>query len=100
MQKNTLDKLFAPQSIAIVGASNKKGKVGTVLTDNIINLGFEGRLYLVNSSYKLLRLKRCYKSLSAIKKDVDMAIVAVPSKFVIDVVRESADKVKNFVIIT
>jgi acetyltransferase len=100
MSKNSLDNLFAPRSIAIVGASNKKGKVGTVIADNILKLGYKGKVYLVNPSYKILKLKRCYPSLSAIEKDVDVAIISVPAKFVLDVIRESCSQVKNFVVIS
>jgi len=95
-----LNKLFAPKSIAIIGASNKHGKVGTVITNNILKLGYKGEVYLVNPSYKLLKLKRCYPSISAIKKEVDVAIISLPSKFVLDVVRESCHLVKNFVVIS
>ncbi|MDD5397154.1 MAG: acetate--CoA ligase family protein [Candidatus Moranbacteria bacterium] len=100
MSKNTLDNLFAPRSIAIIGASNKKGKVGTVITDNILKLGYKGKVYLVNPSYKILKLKRCYPSLEAINKEVDVAIIAVPAKFVNEVVAKSCHKVKNFVVIS
>ncbi|HBI33522.1 MAG TPA: hypothetical protein DEA43_04965 [Candidatus Moranbacteria bacterium] len=95
-----LNNLFAPKSIAIVGASNKKGKIGTVLVDNITKLGYKGEVFFVNPSYKLLKLKRCYKDLSSINKNVDVAIVAVPAKFVVDVVAQSCGKVKNFVVIS
>lgn len=100
MFKNNLTKLFTPESIAIVGASNKKGKVGTVITENILKLGYQGKIYLVNPAYKILKLKRCYGSLNEIKKPVDVAIVAVPAKFVAAVIRESCQSVKNFVIIS
>ena len=95
-----LNKLFAPQSIAIVGASNKKGKVGTVVTENILKLGYAGKVYLVNPSYKILKLKKCYPSLAAIGKEVDVAIISVPAKFVHGVIAEAAENVKNFVIIS
>jgi len=95
-----LENIFAPKSIAIVGASNKKGKVGAVITENILKLGYKGKVYLVNPSYKILKLKRCYPSMTAIKKEVDVAIISVPAKFVLDVVKESAGKVKNFVIVS
>jgi acetyltransferase len=95
-----LENIFAPRSIAIVGASNKKGKVGTVITENILKLGYKGKVYLVNPSYKILKLKRCYPSLISIKKEVDVAIISVPAKFVLDVIKESAHSVKNFVIIS
>lgn len=98
--KNSYRGLFAPQSIAIVGASNKKNKIGTILADNILKLGYHGRVYFVNPSYRLLRLKRCYASLGQINKPVDLAIVAVPAKFVLDTVKDGAQNVKNFVIIS
>lgn len=100
MAKSKLEKLFSPQSIAIVGASNKKGKIGTVLVDNITKLGYAGKVYFVNPSYNFLKLKRCYKNLGSIKKPVDVALVAVPAKFVFDVIAESCQQVKNFVVIS
>ncbi|EKE19423.1 MAG: hypothetical protein ACD_9C00022G0001, partial [uncultured bacterium] len=100
MQKNKLESLFLPESIAIVGASNKKGKVGTVIADNISKLGYKGRIYYVNPSYKILKLKRCYDSLGEINKNIDLAIVSVPAKFVLDVVKDGMKVTKNFVIIS
>lgn len=98
--KNNLTGLFNPKSIAIVGASSKKNKIGTILADNLQKLGYGGKIYFVNPAYKILKLKRCYPSLGAIGKNVDLALVAVPAKFVCDVVEESRDSVKNFVIIS
>jgi acetyltransferase len=100
MKKNSLDNLFAPKSIVIVGASSKKGKVGTVVTENILKLGYKGRVYLVNPSYKFLKLKKCHPSIVDIKKEIDLAIIAVPAKFVLDVIAESSKLVKNFVVIS
>lgn len=99
-KENSLQGLFAPKSIAIVGASNKKGKVGTVITENILKLGYSGRVFLVNPSYKFLKLNKCYPSLQSIKGHVDVAIISVPAKFVVEVIEKSADKIKNFVVIS
>jgi acetate---CoA ligase (ADP-forming) len=100
MTKNRYKNLFSPQSIAIVGASNKKGKIGTIIADNILKLGYAGKTYLVNPSHKFLGFNRCYSSLSAIKKPIDLAIVCVPAKFVEDVVKDGMETVKNFVVIS
>lgn len=100
MKKNSLESLFLPQSIAIVGASNKKGKIGTVVAENILKLGYKGKVFLVNPSYKFLKFKKCYPTLSAIGSQVDTAIVSVPAKLVYDVVKDGAKNVKNFVIIS
>ena len=55
-------KIFSPQSIAIVGASGKKGKIGTIVTENILKLGYGGKTFLVNPSYKILKLKALLSS--------------------------------------
>ena len=94
MKKNNLQSLFNPKSIAIVGASNKKGKVGTVVTENILRLGYKGKVFLVNPSYKFLRLRRCYFSLSLIGSQSMWQYVSVPAKFVADVVKDGAKNVK------
>jgi len=96
-----LHTLFNPQSIAIAGASNKKGKIGTILAENILKLGYaSGLVYLVNPAYKILKMRRCHASLSKIKKKIDVAVVCVPAKLVLDVVQDGAENVKNFVIIS
>lgn len=100
MAKLSLDSLFSPKSIAIVGASSKKGKVGTVITENILKLGYRGKVYFVNPSYRVLKFKKCHANISSIKKEIDLAIIAVPAKFVADVIRDAAENVKNFVVIS
>lgn len=100
MIKSKLENLFSPKSIAIIGASNKRGKIGTVLADNITKLGYKGKIYFVNPSYNILKLKRCYKDISSIGKPIDVALVAVPAKFVFEVIAESCHSVKNFVVIS
>ncbi|HOW60318.1 MAG TPA: acetate--CoA ligase family protein [Candidatus Moranbacteria bacterium] len=92
--------LFSPKSIAIVGASNKKGKIGNIITENILKLGYEGKTYFVNPAYKILKMRRCYASLGEIKDKIDLAIVCVPAKFVLDVVNNGSKNVRNFVIIS
>lgn len=100
MQKKSLEGLFKPGSIAIIGASDKPGKVGTVITENISDLGYEGEIYYVNQSYETLFGKKCYKSIKDIDKKIDLAIIAVPAKFVLEVIRGAADYVTNYVVIS
>lgn len=95
-----LQNILAPKSIAIIGASNKEGKVGTVITQNIRELGYKGKVFLVNQSYSSLYEQKCYASVNEIREAVDMAIISVPAKFVLDVIAESAEKIKNYVIIS
>ena len=95
-----LEKLFNPKSIAIVGASAEEGKVGQVITKNITGLGYAGRVFLVNPNHAQIMGRKCYKNLLDIEEDIDLAIIAIPSKFVNSAIEESADKIKNFAIIS
>ena len=100
MEKKNLSALLSPKSIAIVGASDKPGKVGTILAQNISTLGYAGEIYFVNQSTEKLYDKPCYPSVESIGKEIDLAVVAVPAKFVPEVVQGAAAKVKNFVVIS
>jgi acetyltransferase len=95
-----LEKLFNPKSIAIVGATDEKGKVGTAIVNNILNLGYEGRVFFVNPKHEMLLGKKCYKTLEEIEEEIDLAIIVIPAKFVLEVIKNTSEKVKNFVIIS
>ena len=95
-----LKKLFNPKSIVVIGASEKEGKVGNVIAKNISELGYAGEVFWVNPKHQKLFGERCYKSVEEIGKEVDLAIVVVPAKFVNAIVESAKNKVKNFVIIS
>ena len=92
--------MFAPRAVAIVGASATKGKIGKILLDNLVKLGYAGKIYPVNPARKMVGLRRCYSSVGEIRGEVDLAVVAVPAKFVPEVIKDGADKVKNWVVIS
>lgn len=96
-----LEGLFNPQSIAVIGASDKEGKVGTVIAKNILSLGYKGKVFLVNPTSAEIFGQKAYPSVSEIpENEVDMAIIAIPAKLVNDAVRQAASKIKNFVIVS
>jgi acetyltransferase len=97
---NNLKKLFNPESIAIIGATDKEGKVGAVITKNISKLGYSGEIFLVNPSRKSGFFQKYYPDVQSIGKEIDLAIVAIPSKLVVDEIKKSSDAVKNFVVIS
>ncbi|MHA1754086.1 MAG: acetate--CoA ligase alpha subunit, partial [Candidatus Odinarchaeia archaeon] len=101
MSKNNLKKLFKPDSICVIGASNKKGKIGNAIFTNIINYGFKGRIYPVNPKYEKIYDYKCYSKITEIEDDVDLAVIVIPARFVVDTVRECGLKnVKNVVVIS
>ena len=68
-----LDKLFNPKSIAVVGASPNKKKLGNILTQNILAGGWKGKLYFVNPKYSKIR-NDYFANLREIKKPIDLEI--------------------------
>mgnify|MGYP001485520834 CR=1 FL=1 len=81
-----LTPLFEPASVAIVGASETEGKVGTVLISNMLAAGFKGQLFAVNPKYSSVRGVPCYASVSNLPQPVDLAVIATPARTVPEVI--------------
>lgn len=97
----TIDKFISPKTIAVIGASHNKEKIGHQIVFNLMRDGFRGSIYPVNpEGGKILGLS-VYPNVSAIDKEIDLAIVVVPSAYVWQVVVDCADaKVGSMVIIS
>lgn len=81
-------KLFTPKSIALVGASETPGSTGDSLRTNILS-SFKGDTYLVNPNHATLAGTTCYKTLNDIPTPVDLVIIAVPARYVLDVINDA-----------
>ena len=96
-----LNKMFKPESVAVIGASNQPGKVGYIIVDNLINDGFEGKIYPVNPKGGEILGKQAYANIKDIPEKVDLAIITIPSVFVNETVKDCGEAgVKNMVVIT
>ena len=96
-----LNKMFKPESVAVIGASNTPGKVGYIIVDNLINDGFEGKIYPVNPKGGEILGKQAYASIKDIPEKVDLAIITIPSVFVNETVKDCGEAgVENMVVIT
>ena len=96
-----LNKMFKPESVAVIGASNTPGKVGYIIVDNLINDGFEGEIYPVNPKGGEILGKKAYASIKDIPGKVDLAIITIPSVFVNETVKDCGEVgVENMVVIT
>jgi acetyl coenzyme A synthetase (ADP forming)-like protein len=83
-----LEALFNPASIAVIGASQDPKKVGYAVLDNLKKYGFRGGLYPVNpAGGEILGLK-AYTRLADVGKEVDLAVIAIPARFVPEALRE------------
>lgn len=96
-----LDAIFRPSSVAIIGASSTPGKVGYVLSNNLLKSGYDEPVYLVNIKGGEILGQKAYKSVSEISGDVELAVIAIPSKYVLQTVEECGEKgVKALIIIS
>jgi acetyltransferase len=82
-----LDKLFKPDSIAVVGASREEGKTGHEIFENILH-GFNGEVYPVNPNADKVE---GITSHDRIPKGTDLAVISVPSKIVPEVMEDVVD---------
>lgn len=80
MTKHPLDPLLKPGSIALVGASSKKGSPGNVLADLVINSSFEGNVFPVNPGYESIFDLKCYPNLESLPQTVDHVVLAVSNE--------------------
>ena len=96
-----LEKFFQPESVAVIGASREKGKVGHDVLRNLIEHGFKGDIYPINpKAGEILGLK-CFASVRDVPGNVDLAVVVVPARFAPDVVKECGEKkVPALIVIT
>lgn len=93
--------ILYPRSVAVVGASRTPGSIGSRLLRNLVHNGFTGPVFPVNPSADVVNSIRAYPSVTEIPGDVDLAIIVVPSPYVLDVVADCAEKgVRGLVVIS
>ncbi len=99
--KATIESIMSPQSIAVVGATNRPNSVGLAVFNNILKGGYQGVLYPVNPRAKSVQSVKAYPSLTDIPDEVDLAVIIVPAKAVCSVLEEAGQKqIKGAIIIT
>lgn len=87
-----MERLFSPKSIAVIGASREKGKVGYNVLKNLIKYKFPGKVYPINPSAKTILGRKCYPSLKEAPAQIDLAVFAIPAEAVVKVFDECGEK--------
>jgi acetyl coenzyme A synthetase (ADP forming)-like protein len=87
-----MNRIMKPDSIAVVGASAEEGKIGNSVMKNLINGGYRGTIYPVHPKADEIMGKQAYKSVKDIPGDVDVAVFAIPAKFVPQALGEVGEK--------
>lgn len=97
----SLDVIFKPTSVAVIGASNRRGTIGAEVFHNLLTHGFNGPVYPVHPQAYVVQSVKAYSSITDITDPIDLAVIVVPAAAVIGVVRECAQKgVKGLVVIS
>jgi acyl-CoA synthetase (NDP forming) len=96
-----LDTFFAPDSIALIGASRDHEKIPGRLLSYLRKNEFPGKIFPVNPNYGDIDGLRCYKQIADIGQPIDLAIIIIPAKSVLGALEQCADAgVRNAVIIS
>ncbi len=97
----SFERFFNPKSVAIVGASRQKGKVGYEILTNMITAGYKGKIFPVNPKSDTVEGLKCYPDLKSIGEIPDLVIIVVPAKVVPAIMQQCAKAgAKSVIIIT
>lgn len=100
-QVSDLKAIFAPRSVAVIGASNRPGSVGRAVFANVLQHGYLGVVYPVNPKALSIMSVKAYPSVLDIPDEVDQGIIIVPSAAVPQVMEECGQKgIKAAIVIT
>jgi acetyl coenzyme A synthetase (ADP forming)-like protein len=96
----SMRRLMEPRSVAVIGASNEQGKIGNSVMRNLIDGGFSGEIHPVNPRADDILGRKAYKSVTDVPGEVDVAVFAIPAKFVAPALEEVGRKgIPNAVLI-
>ncbi len=99
--KRSLEKVFNPGSIAVIGASEAPGKAAERRTRSLIQGGYKGDIYLVNPKRDELFGMKAYHSITEVDKEIDLVMIIVAPRFVASAVADSVKMgAKGIIIIT
>ncbi len=92
MSVRNLEHLFAPKSVALVGASERPGSLGATLLHNLLAGGFKGEVWPVNPKYGELAGRRCYASVADLPAAPALAVICTPPATIPTIVRQLGER--------
>jgi len=96
-----LTTILSPKSIALIGASRTPGKLGFEILNNLVRLGYQGKIFPVNPTSTIILNQKTYPNVSKIPIVVDLAIICIPAQYVLDIATECGKKgIKGLVVIS
>src|SRR2546421_1181160 len=77
-----MNRIMKPDAVAVIGASAESGKIGNSIMKNLINGGYQGAIHPIHPSADSIMGKKAYKSVKDVPGVIDVAVFAIPAKFV------------------
>ncbi len=87
-----MNRIMRPDSVAVIGASAEDGKIGNSVMKNLINGGYQGAIYPIHPKADEIMGRKAYKSVKDVPGDIDVAVFAIPAKFVAAALTECGEK--------
>src|SRR5208282_5826189 len=87
-QKYSLDAMFSPASVAVIGATSRAGTVGRTVLENLLRDTFRGKVFAVNAKHEEVLGRKAYKSIRDVPQPVDLAVIATPAATVTQIIAE------------
>ncbi len=95
-----MNRIMRPEAVAVIGASSEEGKIGNSVMKNLINGGYQGKIYPINPSADEILGLKAYKTVGEVPGEIDVAVFAIPAKFVAGALKEcGAKKIPGAVLI-
>ena len=89
---SAMNRIMKPDTVAVIGASPEDGKIGNSVMKNLINGGYRGKIYPIHPKAGEIMGLRAYKSVSDVSGNIDVAVFAIPAKFVAAALVECGEK--------
>jgi acetyl coenzyme A synthetase (ADP forming)-like protein len=87
-----MQRIMRPDAVAVIGASNEAGKIGNSVMKNLINGGYKGRIFPIHPSAPEIMGLKAYPSVKAVPENIDIAVFAIPAKFLPAALIECGEK--------
>ncbi|GAA0979663.1 acetate--CoA ligase family protein [Acrocarpospora macrocephala] len=88
----SMKRIFKPRAVAVIGASAETGKIGNSVMRNLINGGYQGRIYPINPKATEILGLPAYPNMAAVPGEVDVAVFAIPAQFVAGALEDAGVK--------
>jgi len=96
-----MEKFFSPRSVAVIGASEGKGKVGYAVIKNILEYPFPGKIYPINPNAETILGLKAYKSVLDVEDEIDLGVIVIPPELIPAAIEELGEKgTKSVVVIS